>query len=74
MAFSTCTVSSSAWTMKVGGCLVGGVDVGVGCEVFVGEREVAGIDDQREVGAAAELVGGIDGVVEALVVVGAEGC
>ena len=52
----------------------GGVDVGVGREVFVGEREIAGIDDEREVGTAAELVGGVDRVVQALVVVSADGC
>ncbi len=38
----------------------GGIDVGVGCVVFVGDGEVAGIDDDGEVGAATELVGGVD--------------
>ena len=48
-------------------------DIGVGCEVLVGEREVAGIDDHGEVRAATQLVSGIDRIVETLIEVSAEG-
>ena len=51
---------------------VGDMDIGVGREVLFGEREVAGIDDHGEVRAAAELVSGIDRLVEALIEMSAE--
>ena len=38
-------------------------DVSVGREVFVGEGEVPGVDDDGEIGTAAQLIGGVDGVV-----------
>ena len=53
--------------------LLGGKDIGIGGEVLLGEGKVAGIDDYGEVWATAELVGGIDGIVEALIEVSAEG-
>ncbi len=53
--------------------LIGDVDFGIGREVLFGESKVAGIDDHREVGTATELIGGVDGVVKALIEVGAEG-
>jgi len=49
-----------------------GMDISVGREVLFGEGEVAGVDDDGEVGAAAFVVGGIDDWVEALIEVRAE--
>ncbi len=49
------------------------MDIRVGRELLVGKGEVARIDDDRKVRAAAELVGGIDRVVKTLVKVSAEG-
>ena len=72
VAFSTCTGSSSAWTMNVGGVFSVGLISGFGRHIFCSHGEVAGIDDDGEVGAATELVGGVDGIVEALFEVGAE--
>ncbi len=38
----------------------GGMDFGVGRHVLFGDGEIAGIDDDGEVGAAAYVVGGVD--------------
>jgi len=46
--------------------------IGVRREVQFGEGEIAGIDNYGEIRAAAELVGGVDRIVEALIEVGAE--
>lgn len=53
--------------------LFGGMEVQVAEHGVFGVGEVAGIDDYGEVGAAALLVCCVDGVVEALFIVGAEG-
>ncbi len=50
-----------------------GMDVELVEEGVFGVGEIAGIDDYGEVGTAAELVGSVDGGVEALIVVSAEG-
>src|SRR5579872_3125356 len=50
----------------------GRMDFWVGRHVLFGEGEVAGVYDDGEVGAAALGVGGVDGWVEALIVVRAE--
>ena len=56
-----------------GRSLFGWMDFGIRREVLLGEGQVARVEDYRKVGTATELVGGIDGIVEALVVVRAEG-
>ena len=53
--------------------LGGGMDVELVEVAVFGVGEVAGVDDDGEVGAAGLLVGGVDGGVEPFVVVGAEG-
>src|SRR5947209_1962201 len=52
--------------------LFGRMDFGGGRKVLLRDGEIAGIDDDGEVGAAAHAVGGVDGIVEALIVVSAE--
>ena len=51
----------------------GGAQVELVEEAFVRVGEVAGVDDDGEIGAAGLAVGGVLGGVKALVVVGAEG-
>src|SRR5271170_7350561 len=48
------------------------MDIGIGREVLLRESEIAGINNHREIRTAAELVRGIDRIVEALIEVGAE--
>lgn len=50
-----------------------GMKVQIVEEAVLGVGEVAGIDDHGEVRAAALLIGGVDGVVEAFLVVSADG-
>ena len=47
--------------------LLCGVDFGVGGVILFGEGKVAGVDDYGEVWTAAEFVGGVNGIVEALI-------
>ena len=57
-----------------GGRGIGGNgEIGVVGEVLLGNCDVAGVDDDGEVGAAALLVGCVKRFVETLVEVGAEG-
>jgi len=46
-----------------GRSLVGGMDFGIGCEALFGDGEVAGIDDDGEIGPAAYWVSRVDGGV-----------
>src|SRR5258708_7144103 len=50
-----------------------GLDVRIGDHSLLSDGQVARVDRNCEIGSAAELVGSVDGVVEALVVVGADG-
>src|ERR1700722_17043017 len=58
---------------KGGRGLVSGIDVGVGCEVLLGEGKVAGVDHHGKVRPAAQFVGRVDRIVDALIEVGADG-
>ena len=49
-----------------------GMDFGVGRHVLFGDGEIAGINDDGEIGPATDAVSGVDGIVEALIVVRAE--
>src|SRR5690349_17799142 len=49
------------------------MDFRIGREILFGEGEVAGIDDDGEIRAAGELVGGVNGIVKAFVEMGGEG-
>ena len=51
---------------------VGGIDVGVGRHILCGIGKVSGIDDERKVRTAAELVCRIDGIIKALVEMSAQ--
>ena len=55
-----------------GRCLVGGVYVGIWRHVFGCVGQIAGIDDEGEVGPATKLIGGVDGIVQAFVKVSTE--
>ena len=53
--------------------LSGWMDVGIRRVVLVRERKIAGIDDDRKVGAATELVCRVHRIVKSLVEVSAQG-
>ena len=59
--------------MMAGGVSRGRMNLGIGRHVLLGKGEIAGIDHHGEVGTAAQLIGCIDRIVEALVEVGAQG-
>ena len=48
------------------------VDFGIGREILIGESEIAGINNDGEVGTAGELVGSVNGLIEAFLEMGGE--
>ena len=53
---------------------VGWPDIRIRSKILIGQRKVAGIDDYGEVRTAAQLIGGVDRIVEALIEVRAQSC
>ena len=60
--------------MNGGRRLPGWLNVRIGRHVLLGERQVPGIDHHREIRPATQLVGGIDGIIQALVKMRTQRC